>query len=395
MTGKAPDNMCDGPNQRRRLRVAMLTPSIGFGASFETPVICLLAESLATAVDLHLFPMHDEPDRVARPTTAFTIHRSASDGRFARRLAQTVRRIRDAHRREPFDLIHALWLHEPGTIAVVAGLALRLPVVASVGGAEVVSMPEINYGVLRSARGRWMTASVLQRSTLITAGSRYAVRMARRIVPHRDPARFMHVPLPIDVEAFAPFAEEQSGRLHLLHAASLIPVKDQATLIRAFREVVDEIPEATLTIAGEDPFGYRSELEALRDGLDLCRSVQFVGHQRHDAMPALYHGADLFVLSSRHESQAMVVCEAAAAGVPTVGTTVGVVADLAPDAAVAVRPGDPVALAEAIIGVLRDPGRRRQLGERARQRAAREYDATVVRDAFVGVYRDAIRRHGR
>jgi glycosyltransferase involved in cell wall biosynthesis len=127
----------------------------------------------------------------------------------------------------------------------------------------------------------------------------------------------------------------------------------------------------------------------------MCQSVQFIGHQRHEAMPALYHEADLFVLSSRHESQAMVVCEAAAAGVPTVGTAVGVVGDLAPDAAVAVRPGDPAALADAIVELLRDPGRCRQLGERARQRANREYDAGVISDAFVGVYRDALRLYRR
>jgi glycosyltransferase involved in cell wall biosynthesis len=86
----------------------------------------------------------------------------------------------------------------------------------------------------------------------------------------------------------------------------------------------------------------------------------------------------------------MVVCEAAAAGVPTVGTAVGVVADLAPDAAVAVRPGDPVALAGAITGLLRDTDLRRHLGERARQRAIREYDASVISNAFLSVYRDAL-----
>jgi glycosyltransferase involved in cell wall biosynthesis len=91
----------------------------------------------------------------------------------------------------------------------------------------------------------------------------------------------------------------------------------------------------------------------------------------------------------------MVVCEAAAAGVPTVGTAVGVVADLAPDAAIAVTPGDPVALADAIVAMLTDPERRERMGERARQRVAGEYDVGVARDAFVRVYHDAIALHRR
>ena len=54
--------------------------------------------------------------------------------------------------------------------AVAAGGLLRVPVVASVGGAEVVSLPDIEYGALRTVRGRVMTAHVLQRATLVTGG---------------------------------------------------------------------------------------------------------------------------------------------------------------------------------------------------------------------------------
>jgi glycosyltransferase involved in cell wall biosynthesis len=371
----------------------MLVPSIAHGSAIETPTVRLLAERLAQIVDLHVYAVHFPTGEQPVQDSVFTLHPAvAAADRFSRRLARTILTIRREHQRAPFDIIHALWLHEPGTIAVAAGSLLRLPVVASIGGAEIVALRDVGYGALRTAQGRLMTAHVLQRSSFVTGGSDYVLRRARRLVPHRDHARFRRIPLPVDAEQFVvPELQRQAGETaHVLHAASLIPVKDQPTLLYAFRRVVDVVPHARLTIAGEDPFGLRSTLERQRDTLGLSAAVTFPGPLPHAEMATLYHAADLFVLSSRHESQGMVVLEAAASGVPTVGTAVGVVPDLAPDAAIAVRPGDSVALADAIIALLTDPVRRARMGEQARQRVVDQYDAPVVRDSFVRLYDEAI-----
>ena len=64
------------------------------------------------------------------------------------------------------------------------------------------------------------------------------------------------------------------------------------------------------------------------------------------------------VVSSRHEAGPVALLEAAIVGVPTVGTDVGHVRDFAPDAAVAVEVGNPVALAREIAGLLDDEPRR-------------------------------------
>jgi glycosyltransferase involved in cell wall biosynthesis len=75
-------------------------------------------------------------------------------------------------------------------------------------------------------------------------------------------------------------------------------------------------------------------------------------------------------MSSRHEAAGVAVLEAAAAGVPTVGTRTGYVADWSPGAAVAVTPGDAPALACGLAALLSDPAERLALGLRAQARAA-------------------------
>ncbi|PYV21395.1 MAG: hexosyltransferase, partial [Acidobacteria bacterium] len=69
-----------------------------------------------------------------------------------------------------------------------------------------------------------------------------------------------------------------------------------------------------------------------------------------------------------------VVLEAAAAGLPTVGTAVGLVAEMAPEAALAVPVRDPQALAQGMLSLLANEQKRSSLG-RAAQQFARRYDA--------------------
>ena len=86
-------------------------------------------------------------------------------------------------RTAPFDLVHALWLDEPGGLALKAGAFLKAPVVASLGGGEAVWLPEIRYGGSGSVQNRSRIRRVLQSAQRITAGSRYALSLFRESRP--------------------------------------------------------------------------------------------------------------------------------------------------------------------------------------------------------------------
>src|SRR4029079_4107434 len=109
--------------------------------------------------------------------------------------------------------------------------------------------------------------------------------------------------------------------------------------------------DARLEVAGEDTLG--GAASELATQLGISNRVCFLGFQPSDLLIPIYQRSHLFVLSSRHEAAGAVVLEAAACGVPVVGTAVGYIADWAPERAVAVPARDPQALSDAMHDLLR------------------------------------------
>jgi glycosyltransferase involved in cell wall biosynthesis len=264
-------------------------------------------------------------------------------------------RILGEHRREPFDVLHGLWADEPGALAVIAGRLTRVPSVVSLMGGELIGLADIGYGGQLSRINRSLIRLALRGAGRVTAGSSYLCRLARA---HLVPERLDLLPLGVDTDAFYPEGGSRhaprliEGRIRLLHVGSLVPVKDQTTLLRAFSRVSGELPGVHLHIVGDGPL--RQHLEVLAASLGAATRVTFHGTVRHEEMRSYYNTADLCVLSSRHESQSMVVLEAAACGRATIGTAVGVLPDLIPATRV-VPVADDHALAEALTATLREP----------------------------------------
>ncbi len=140
--------------------------------------------------------------------------------------------------------------------------------------------------------------------------------------------------------------------------------KNGEMLLRAFRSVREEHPDATLTVVGHHPGVPAQPGVAMLGGLYLNKPGQ-----RARMIEAL-ESSTCLVLPSLIEPSAIVHLEAAAAGVPSIGTTVGGVRDLIGDAGRLVDPDDERGLAAAMLE-LADPSLAADLGAAAVERARR------------------------
>jgi glycosyltransferase involved in cell wall biosynthesis len=370
------------------VKVAIIAPG-GFdrsGRERVIPALIWLVERLARRHEVHVFVVGVTDEPCSYRLVGALVH---DIGRVAGppgiRMARRWRRlIRALAQPAGWDVLHAFWTVPCGLLAVLAGRRLDVPTVVSIGGGELVWLDEIGYGGAGSARGRAGTALTLRLADAVTGGSRYVLEP----LAGRKAAR--SVPLGVDTVRFAAPVQRPAGPpWRLIHVGSINQVKDQPTLLRGLRLIVDQEPRVHLDWVGEDTL--HSAMEQLCIELGLRSHVTFHGFRPSDEVAPLFRAAHLHLLSSRHESQAVVVGEAAAAGVPTVGTRVGIVAELAPAAAWAAPVGDPAALAEGALALLRDPARREQIG-RAAQEWSRQHDADWTAAQFEAIYASVQRR---
>lgn len=101
-----------------------------------------------------------------------------------------------------------------------------------------------------------------------------------------------------------------------INIASLTKQKGQWHLIRAFKKVVKEKPEAKLIILGEGPL--RSDLESLITASGLEKNVFMLGNK--DNVFSYLKLSDCFVLSSVFEGLPLVLLEAVISRLPVVST---------------------------------------------------------------------------
>lgn len=297
--------------------------------------------------------------------------------------------IATQHRLRRFDVLHAFWADETGAIAAIAGRVLGVPTIVSIAGGELVGFRDISYGSQLSLGGRAKVDLSLRLASVVTGGSRYVLDLATARLRDRTGSPVRQMPLGVDVRRFSPPDRSDSAvrgsPARLFHAASLVPVKDQQTLFRAAKRLQDSGASFTLDVAGDGPLS--ESLRATSDELGLSSTVRFLGSVPHDQIPAHYGAATAFVLTSRHEAQCLAALEAAACGIPVVGTRVGVLPELAPAARTVVPVGDDRALADALARVLSDDLARVAASESALAKVESDFRLDRCAEAFRALYR--------
>lgn len=147
--------------------------------------------------------------------------------------------------------------------------------------------------------------------------------------------------------------------------ANLHSYKDHATLLRAWRKVVDSCStnniSPVLILAGRFA-GKEYELKALAFDLELVGTVKFLG--KVDDISGLLYAVDLCVHSSKTEGCPNAILESMAAGLPVVGTDILAIRDVvSPDSYdFLAAPEDSIQLADSMLKLIFDKELRSKIG---------------------------------
>lgn len=195
-----------------------------------------------------------------------------------------------------------------------------------------------------------------------------------------DPKALTVVPVGVDTAVFRPYDDVSPlpGRIMVTTSSDvamkgLVPLLEAIALLRQTRDV-------DLVVVGRPKEG--GAVAQAIERLQLTASITTVAGISTEEMARRYGEAEVAVIPSLYEGFSLPAIEAMACGVAVVATTGGALPEVVgPDAALLVRPNDPVALAEAIGTLLDDPERRRRMGQMGRARVERLFTwAATARD---------------
>lgn len=223
----------------------------------------------------------------------------------------------------------------------------------------------------------------------VTAAHRASDELARlRPIPRETIATVHYgIPVPEAPPAHQPdlrlraelgFPEQAPG---LVAVANLEPRKGLGVLLEALAELRRSGHALPTAIVGEGPM--RAQLEAGLVELDLQDTVRLLGWR--EDVEAIMREATLLALPSlSNECLPYVILEAMAVGLPVVSTDVAGIPEMVQDGVTGrvVPPGDPGAMADALLQLCADPAGARRMGQSGRARVAGQFTVVAMTSAM-------------
>jgi glycosyltransferase involved in cell wall biosynthesis len=292
------------------------------------------------------------------------------------------------------SLIHAHFGIE-GVSALGMAMHLKIPLVTTFHGfdatlkthAMLTSPAWFRYPLLRRRLARegdlFLCASSFIRQRLLDTG-------------FPESRTYTHY-IGVDSRTIRPRAHSEE-QLLILHVARLVEVKGTRYLLRAFARVARTHDPVRLLIIGDGPL--RRPLRALAAQLGVADRIEFLGALPHAQVLASMRKAAMLVLpgirtaTGREEGLGMVLLEAAATGVPIIGSRVGGIPECIVDGTTGflVPERDEEALARRMAELLVDPERRHGMGAAGRALVEERFDIDRQTAALENFYDSVLAR---
>jgi glycosyltransferase involved in cell wall biosynthesis len=192
----------------------------------------------------------------------------------------------------------------------------------------------------------------------------------------------------VDVAALRAMAADGGRQTepYALYLGKIAPNKGTSVLVDVITRA--DLPWK-LIVAGDGP--ERAELE--RAARASGRRVEFTGWIDKDAAARLLDGASLLIFPSRGpESLSRVLIEASALGVPIAAMDTGGTRDIVEPGVTGLLSASPEGLADDVRRLAGDPALRRGVGDAARRKVEREFDAPAVIARIESLYAELAAR---
>jgi glycosyltransferase involved in cell wall biosynthesis len=353
-----------------RLRVALVAPSLRILGGQAVQAERLL-HAWKDDPDLHvwLVPINPQPRRFQRLLDVKYLRTIVTQLAYWPLLVRELRRADVVH---VFSASYASFLLAPLPAVIVAKL-LGKPVVMNYRSGEAPDH---------------LRRSAIARATL-RAVDRNAVpsRFLQDVFARFD-IRADVIPNIVDTERFA-FRRRAPLQPHILSTRNLETLYNVGCTLRAFAQVQQRYPDATLTVAGAGSEDTSLRLLAQELGL---RNVTFAGRVSPAEMWRYYAAADIYVQTPDIDNMPSSVLEAYASGCAVVSTDAGGVPAILTDGVHGLLApcGDHGAVAERILRLLSDAPLAGRLADSALKSCA-QYQWDSVRARWLALYRDLAR----
>lgn len=299
------------------------------------------------------------------------------------------------HRRE-FDVIHVHQVLYPAFISVLTGKALlNKHVLAKTGCTGLTS--DIK-SIKKFPLGHFQLKYLIKHLDCLIATNQEGI-LEFKAAGYPE-TKIQHIPN--GVSPFLVKKIKSNETFNVITTVRLDRQKGIDILLRAWSKVVHDTT-FNLLILGQGHL--ETELKHMAKSLEINDSVRFFGLVND---PEYYlNKSDIFVLPSRAEGMSNALLEAMCIGLPCIATNISGNKELISDGGsesvsggefligqrgILVNPEDAEGLSKAILYLIRNPGKREELGERAQQFVQENYSIDLIADKYIALYQRMLDR---
>ena len=280
------------------------------------------------------------------------------------------------HYRRGFDMIQGFWGFPSGLVTGYFKAITGVPTIVTLMGGETASLKEIGYGRLISQHGKKKVHSLINRTSVLIPISQFQLNILKE--GHFDTSKCEVIPFGVPEDLFHPNTDSIEEKV-IIHIGNINLIKDHPTLLSAF-EMINESIRCRLWICGADYLN--GDIQLLAKQNKWASQITFHSALPYHKIAELLRNSSLMLHTSLYEGQAVVFCEAMAAGIPVCSTDVGLMSDLSPECCLVSPVGDAKSLAKNAIKVLEDKDLYNRLRMNGREWALRHNDRWTAEQYF-------------